>query len=327
MSARSSSGARSGLILRVDRTDPAKNAVAGFAAFGRLLQRRPDLRGRVGMLALLDPSRQGIAEYAAYRRAVEAEAAAVNAAHATDGWLPVVLHVRDDFPSSVAGYLQYDVLLVNSVMDGLDLVAEEAPLINTRDGVLVLSRCTGAWEALEEWAIGLDPHDIEGTSAALERALELPAPERRARLAGIRARVLAHGPADWADARTGRARRPQYDARVSAIPLSAHDELVSVDPATLDEVGRVAVTELSALGEIVSEARFAQRAWAREPLEERARLLRRAARTSARGCGRRRRHDRPGDRQADRRGLHLRALRLSRQSRMARLQPGRRAPS
>lgn len=188
------------LILRVDRTDPAKNAVAGFAAFGRLLQRRPDLRGRVGMLALLDPSRQSIAAYATYRRAVEAEAAAVNAAHAADGWLPVVLRIRDDFPGSIAAYRQYDVLLVNSVMDGLNLVAEEAPLINTRDGVLVLSRCTGAWEALGEWAIGVDPHDVEGTSAALEQALELPAPERRARLAGIRAHVLARSPADWADA-------------------------------------------------------------------------------------------------------------------------------
>ncbi len=72
----------------------------------------------------------------------------MNAAYATDGWLPVVLRIRDDFPSSIAGYRQYDVLLVNSVMDGLNLVAEEAPLINTRDGVLVLSRCTGAWEAL-----------------------------------------------------------------------------------------------------------------------------------------------------------------------------------
>ena len=188
------------LILRVDRTDPAKNAVAGFVAFGRLLQRRPDLRGRVGMLALLDPSRQDIPEYVAYRRAVEAEAAAVNTAHATDDWSPVVLRIRDDFPSSLAAYRQYDVLLVNSVMDGLNLVAEEAPLVNTRDGVLVLSRCTGAWEALGDWAIGVDPHDTEGTSAALERALELPGPERRTRLEGIRARVLAHSPADWADA-------------------------------------------------------------------------------------------------------------------------------
>lgn len=187
------------LILRVDRTDPAKNALVGFAAFDLLLRRRPDLCGRVGMLALLDPSRQSIAEYAAYRIAVEEAAAGVNADHATAGWSPVRLHIRDDFPSSLAGYRQYDVLLVNSVMDGLNLVAEEAPLVNTRDGVLVLSRCTGAWEALGEWALGVDPHDVDGTAAALEQALELPGTERRARLEGIRARVLGHGPVDWAD--------------------------------------------------------------------------------------------------------------------------------
>lgn len=188
------------LIVRVDRTDPTKNAVAGLAAFELLLRRRPDLRGRVGMLALLAPSRQSLPEYAAYRDAVEAAAAALNTAHATATWTPVVLRVRDDFPGSLAGYRQYDVLLVNPVMDGLNLVAEEAPLVNTRDGVLVLSRCAGAWEALGEWALGVDPEDVEDTSHALERALELPAAERRARLQAIRARVLAHGPAAWVEA-------------------------------------------------------------------------------------------------------------------------------
>lgn len=188
------------LILRVDRTDPAKNAVAGFAAFGRLLERRPDLHGRVGMLALLDPSRQSIPEYADYLRALEAEAAAVNAAYETPDWSPVELSIRDDFPSSVAAYKQYDVLLVNSVLDGLNLVAQEAPLVNTRDGVLVLSRRTGAWEELGEWAIGVDPYDVDATSRALERALGLPRAERAARLAGIRERVLARDPSGWADA-------------------------------------------------------------------------------------------------------------------------------
>lgn len=187
------------LILRVDRTDPAKNAVAGFAAFGRLLQRRPDLHGRVGMLALLDPSRQGIPAYVAYRRALEAEAAAVNTAYGTIGWSPIHLSIRDDFLSSVAAYRQYDVLLVNSVMDGLNLVAKEAPLVNTRDGVLVLSRTTGAWDELGEWAIGVDPDDVDATSRALEQALALPQAERAARASRIRARVLAGDPTAWAD--------------------------------------------------------------------------------------------------------------------------------
>jgi trehalose 6-phosphate synthase len=112
----------------------------------------------------------------------------------------VTLSVRDDFAGSVAAYGQYDVLLVNSVMDGLNLVAEEAPLLNTRDGVLVLSRTTGAWEALGEWALGTDPLDVDDTSRALEQALEMPAGERRARATGIRQAVLARSPSDWAAA-------------------------------------------------------------------------------------------------------------------------------
>lgn len=188
------------LVLRVDRTDPAKNAVAGFQALGLLLGRRPDLCGRLGMVALLDPSRQQIPEYAAYRETLENTAAAVNLAFARPGWAPIELRVRDDFPSSVAAYKQYDVLLVNPVMDGLNLVAKEAPLLNVRDGVLVLSRNAGAWEELGEYAIGVDPEDVEQTSRALEQALELSRHERALRLAGLRRRIASHDLISWASA-------------------------------------------------------------------------------------------------------------------------------
>ena len=188
------------LIVRVDRTDPAKNAIAGFDAFGALLERRPDFRGRVGMVALLDPSRQTIPEYVDYLEALEAAAAAVNMRFATKSWSPVVLRIRDDFPSSVAAYKQYDVLLVNPLRDGLNLVAKEAPLVNVKDGVVVLSRDAGAWEELRDWALGIDPSDIDGTAAALERALELPRDERARRSAGLRAQVRAHTTTGWVEA-------------------------------------------------------------------------------------------------------------------------------
>jgi trehalose 6-phosphate synthase len=187
------------LVLRVDRTDPAKNAVRGFEAFGRLLVRRPDLHGRVQLLALLDPSRQTIPEYVAYRDALQAAADEVNAAHRSTGWLPVDVRVRDDFAGSVAAYMEYDVLLVNPVRDGLNLVAKEAPLVNRRSGVVVLSRDAGAWEELAEWVIGIDPLDVEATSDALERAIALPEAERVRRQQGIVARVRAHDLFAWAD--------------------------------------------------------------------------------------------------------------------------------
>jgi trehalose 6-phosphate synthase len=186
------------LVLRVDRIDPAKNAVRGFEAFGRLLELEPGLHGRVGLVALLEPSREEIPEYVDYRLAVEAAAADVNRRLGRPGWEPVVLDVRDDFLASVAAYAEYDVLLVNPVMDGLNLVAKEAPLVNTRDGVTVLSRDAGAFEELAEWVVGVDPLDVEGQAAALRQAIELPAGERRSWLEATRAHVRTHDLEAWA---------------------------------------------------------------------------------------------------------------------------------
>jgi len=184
------------LILRVDRTDPSKNIVRGLEAFGLLLERRPDLRGRVGMLALLDPSRQEIPEYVEELSRIRAAAAAL--AERFPGSLE--LRVADDFPQSVAAYKQFDVLLVNAVMDGLNLVAKEAPLVNVRDGVVVLSVNTGVHEELGEWVVSIDPFDVEGQAAALEAALALPQADRSSRLEAIREHVRGHDLAAWIEA-------------------------------------------------------------------------------------------------------------------------------
>ena len=184
------------LIVRVDRTDPSKNVVCGLEAFGLLLDRRPDLRGRVGMLALLDPSRQAIPEYVAYRGAIERAAAEVERRH--PGALELL--IQDDFPQSVAAYKQYDVLLVNAVRDGLNLVVKEASLVNRRDGVVVLSENTGAFEELRGWVVPVDPQDLDGHVAALEQALDMAPEERSRRAAALRLHVRAHDLAGWADA-------------------------------------------------------------------------------------------------------------------------------
>jgi trehalose 6-phosphate synthase len=186
------------LVLRVDRTDPSKDAVRGFEAFGLLLEQRPDLHGRVELLALLDPSRQEIPEYVDYREATEAAAATVNGRFARPGWQPVRLVVRDDFPASVAAYTEYDVVLVNPVMDGLNLVAKEAPLVNDRDGVLVLSMDAGAYEELADHVVGVDPLDVAGQADALARAIDMAPAERRRRVEAIRLHVRTHDVEAWA---------------------------------------------------------------------------------------------------------------------------------
>lgn len=188
------------LVLRVDRVDPSKNIVRGFEAFGLLLEGHPELRGRVGFLALLAPSREDISEYVEYAAEIEAAAAAVNKRFATDDWAPVELDIADDFPRSLAGYKEFDVLLVNAVYDGLNLVAKEAFLLNARDGALVLSENAGSHEELGEWAVTVDPFDVAGQADALYEALTLPVAERRRRAEAIRARVRAHDIHEWIDA-------------------------------------------------------------------------------------------------------------------------------
>ena len=184
------------LVVRVDRTDPSKNIVRGFEAFGLLLEEHPELRGRVRMLALLDPSRQEIPEYAAYREQIERAAAEVNARFDD----AIDLRVGDDFLRSVAAYIDYDVLFVNPVSDGLNLVSKEASLVNERNGVLVLSDRAGSHEELGAWSLTVDPFDVEGQAEALYAALAMPAEERRALAGALRSFVRDHDIAVWAAA-------------------------------------------------------------------------------------------------------------------------------
>ncbi|MDQ3777406.1 MAG: trehalose-6-phosphate synthase [Actinomycetota bacterium] len=188
------------LVLRVDRTDPSKNVVRGFRAFERFLTDHPDAHGRVAMLALLDPSRQDIPEYAEYLGAIQRTARDVNDRFQRDGWTPIELRIEDDFLASVAAYKQYDVLLVNAIFDGLNLVAKEAPLVNERDGVLILSENAGAHEELSEWALTVNPFDIAGQAEAIHAALTMPAEERRRRLEALRSHIREHDLSGWVEA-------------------------------------------------------------------------------------------------------------------------------
>jgi trehalose 6-phosphate synthase len=185
------------LVLRVDRTDPSKNVVRGFRAFELYLDAHPEMHGRVGMLALLDPSRQDIPEYAEYVGAIQRAARGVNDRFQRDGWVPIDLRVEDNFVQAVGAYKQYDVLLVNAIFDGLNLVAKEAPLVNERDGVLILSENTGAHEELGRWALTVNPFDVVGQAEAIHLALSLPEEERHRRIEAIRAHVRAHDLAAW----------------------------------------------------------------------------------------------------------------------------------
>jgi trehalose 6-phosphate synthase len=185
------------LVLRVDRTDPSKNVVRGLRAYELFLEAHPELHGRVQMLAFLDPSRQDIPEYAEYLAAIQRAARTVNDRFQTVDWTPLDLQIADNFAQSVAAYKQFDVLLVNAIFDGMNLVAKEAPLVNERDGVLILSENTGAHEQLGEWALTVNPFDVTAQAEAIHEALFMPAEERAQRLAAIRAQVREHDVTRW----------------------------------------------------------------------------------------------------------------------------------
>jgi trehalose 6-phosphate synthase len=191
------------LVLRVDRTDPSKNVVRGFRAYELFLEAHPELHGRVQMLALLDPSRQDIPEYAEYLGAIQRAARTLNDRFQQEGWVPLEVSIQDNFFQAVAAYKQFDVLLVNAIFDGLNLVAKEAPLVNERDGVLILSENAGAHEELGEWALTVNPFDVAGQSEALHAALTMPVEERRARLEAIERHVREHDIGAWIDAQLG----------------------------------------------------------------------------------------------------------------------------
>jgi trehalose 6-phosphate synthase len=184
-------------VLRVDRIELSKNLLRGFHALDDLFERHPEWRERVVFGAFVYPSRQGLAEYLAYRQEVESLVQWLNDKWGTASWRPVLLDQSDNFERSVAAYRRYDVLLVNPVRDGLNLVAKEGLLVNERDGVLALSTEAGAWEELGHLALEINPYDVSATADVLHEALRMPAGERRAHAAALRDTVGRRTAADW----------------------------------------------------------------------------------------------------------------------------------
>ncbi len=174
------------LILRVDRIEPSKNIVRGFWAFNEMLELHPEYHDKVKLVALLVPSRLGVGQYQDYLDDLMAAAGQVNARHGDSDWEPIRVLVGDNYPRAVAAMQLYDALLVNSIADGMNLVAKEGPTVNERDGVLVLSERIGARQQLEPGAIVISPCDVYATAQALHQALQMEPEARRERAERLR---------------------------------------------------------------------------------------------------------------------------------------------
>ncbi|GAA0489468.1 trehalose-6-phosphate synthase [Streptomyces sp. NPDC046215] len=190
-------GAGRRAVVRVDRTELSKNIVRGLRAYRRLLEDRPQWRGKVVHVAFAYPSRQDLAVYRDYTAEVERVAREINSAFGTEDWEPVVLHVKDDFARSLAAYRLADVALVNPIRDGMNLVAKEIPVVSDHGCALVLSREAGAAAELGEDALVVNPYDVEATARALHEALLMDPAERAERTKRLAAAATALPPERW----------------------------------------------------------------------------------------------------------------------------------
>ena len=179
-------GTREQVLVRVDRLEPSKNILRGFLAYEALLQRQPRLRGRISFLAFLVPSRTGLREYGDYGRKVQNAVDRINARFGRAGWRPVQLFYENDYAQALAGLSIADVVLVNPLVDGMNLVAKEAVVVSKRDAVLVLSETAGAFDQMANGSVAVAPADVVGTADAIAAALAMPAEERAKRLARLR---------------------------------------------------------------------------------------------------------------------------------------------
>jgi len=189
---------RDHLILRVDRADLSKNVLRGFAAFDLFLEQHPEFDEQVTFIAHLIPSRQDVAEYAEYLERIEALVAVINHRHGTTDWMPIDLRLRENLEEAIAAK-HYDLLMVNAMFDGMNLIAKEGPIANERHGVSVLSENTGAHEELAEFALSVNPFDIQEQADAIHRALTMAPEERTWRSEGLKRVVQARDPGDWVD--------------------------------------------------------------------------------------------------------------------------------
>jgi trehalose 6-phosphate synthase len=190
---------RDHMILRVDRADLSKNVLRGFTAFDLFLEQHPEFLEQVTFIAHLVPSRQDVPEYAEYLEKIEALVAVVNHRHGTTDWMPIDLKLRENLEEAIAAYKHYDLLIVNAMFDGMNLVAKEGPLVNERHGVSLLSENTGAHEELGEFSLSVNPFDVQEQADAIHRALTMSAEERSWRAEGLKKIVTARNPGDWVD--------------------------------------------------------------------------------------------------------------------------------
>jgi len=176
-------------IVRVDRSEPSKNIIRGLRSYELLLERHPELRRDVAFIQFLVPSRSELGVYQTYTDEIFELIDSINDHFGDLEWQPIRVFYEENYAQAIAGMSLYDVLLVNPIIDGMNLVSKEGPLVNEKDGVLILSELAGSFEQLSEQCIPIAPTDLEGTVRALHQALNMPAEERKHKAAALKSLI------------------------------------------------------------------------------------------------------------------------------------------
>jgi trehalose 6-phosphate synthase/phosphatase len=187
------------IVLGIDRLDYTKGIPRRLQAVERLLQREPDLRDRVRYIQVAVPSRGEVDSYQRFKRLVEEGVGRINGTCGTVHSTPVhYVHQTVSMRQLVALYRAADVMLVTPLRDGMNLVAKEFVASRVdEDGVLVLSEFAGAAAELDG-ALMVNPYDVNSLASVIQRALVLPAEERRTRMQTLRHRVSEYDIQHWA---------------------------------------------------------------------------------------------------------------------------------
>jgi trehalose 6-phosphate synthase len=217
--ARNRIGADVMIGLGVERWDFTKGILERFQAVEIMLDKNPRHRGRFSLLQVAAPSRSQLPAYQALQQQTYREVERINAKFAEGDWRPIVLIDEHLEPLRVFElYRAADFCLVNSLHDGMNLVAKEfVAARDDEDGVLILSTFAGASRELTE-AVLVNPFDVTETANAMEVAMHMGRDERRNRMSLMRRTVKENNVYRWAGRMLMDAARIRQRQSLTALP-------------------------------------------------------------------------------------------------------------
>ena len=189
------------IVLGVDRLDYTKGIPERLRGFANLLERFPEVRGKIRLFQIVVPSRVDIPTYDDLKTEIETLVGEINGRYSEMGWMPIHYFFRS-VPSTdlLALYRAADIALITPLKDGMNLVAKEFCACSLEeDSSLILSQFAGAAAQLGRWSLIVNPYDVEQTADALYHAFRMPMGERRYRMKQLRRNVRNQNVFWWVD--------------------------------------------------------------------------------------------------------------------------------